>query len=93
MTITDSEEHFKKSTFGTCAYECTKPPRHALTNETKIVNVHLRFEEALKLNLAIDECVRRLNRYNKAKKAGKKVSLNLAIHFDQDRISVHEGKV
>jgi hypothetical protein len=93
MDTTSQESHFKQNTFGTCAYDCTKPPREALTSSTKIINVHLSFEEALKLNLAIDECVRLLNRYNKAKKAGKRAALNLAIHFDQGRISVHEGKL
>jgi len=93
MSSTASESQFKHNTFGTCAYECTKPPRTALTNATKIINVHLSFEDALKLNLAIDECVRRLNRYNKAKKAGKRVALNVAIHLDQSRISIHEGKL
>jgi hypothetical protein len=93
MPTSTHEAHFKKDTFGTCAYECSKPAREALTNATKIINVHLSFDEALKLNLAIDECVRFLNRYNKAKKAGKRAALNLAIHLDQSRISVHEGKL
>jgi len=37
--------------------------------------------------------VRLLNRYNKSKKAGKRAALNIAIHLDQSRISVHEGKL
>jgi hypothetical protein len=93
METSESEQHFKKSTFGTCAYNITTPPRENLTANTKIINVILPFEEALKLNLAIDECIRRLNRYNKAKKVGKRVALNLAIHLDQSRVSVHEGKM
>ncbi len=93
MNNNASEAHFKTDTFGTCAYACTKPPTDALTSATKILNVHLNFGEALKLNLAIDECVRRLNRYNKSKKAGKRAALNLAIHLNQGRISIHEGKL
>jgi len=50
----------REFTFGTCAFDGTSPKREALGATTKILNVMLTFEEALKLNLAIDECVRSL---------------------------------
>ena len=81
----------KKYTFGTCAYSKTSPPQIAPT--TKVINVILSFEEALKLNLAVDEGVRRLNSYNRATKAGKNAALNLTIYLDQKRIAVNEDKV
>jgi hypothetical protein len=81
----------KKGTFGTCAYAKTSPA--TLAADTSIVNVVLSFEEALKLNIAIDECVRALGRYNRAHSAGKSAGLNVAIHLNQRRISVHEGKL
>lgn len=87
------KSHFKQSTFGTCAYARTNPNREALTNTTKILNVHLSFEEALKLGIAVDECLRQLNRYNKAMKAGKRAALSIAVHLDQGRISIHEAKL
>ena len=86
----DTGKPLKISAFGTCSFAKTSPAQ--LTSETKIVNVILSFEEALKLNLAIDECVRTLGRYNRATKTGKSAALNVAIHLDQRRISVHEGK-
>ena len=93
MKNKDSASQFKQDTFGTCAYASTTPPRAKLTNETKIMNVLLSFEEALKLNLAIDECVRKLNRYKKSMKAGKRAALVVAVHLDQERISIHENKL
>lgn len=81
----------KTGTFGTCSYERTSPS--SLTPATKVVNIFLSFEEALKLNMAIDEAVRAIGRYNRSTAAGKNAALNVAIHLDQSRISVHEGNV
>ena len=82
----------KQGTFGTCPYQRTSSPEDQLSPETKVLNVFLSFEDALQLNVAIDECVRRLNRYKRNSKVGKRAALNIAIHLDQRRISVHEGK-
>jgi hypothetical protein len=80
-------------TFGTCSYARTGPPETEVSKATKILNVVLSFEEALKLNLAVDECVRKLNSYKKSTREGKKRGLNLAIHLHQRRITVNEEKV
>jgi hypothetical protein len=45
----------KQHTFGTCAYSKTNPDQTRLTGQTKVLNIHLSFEEALKLNIAVDE--------------------------------------
>ena len=55
----------KEFTFGTCEYQRTNPPLQDLSKDTSGLNILLSFEEALKLNLAIDECVRKLNKYKK----------------------------
>ena len=83
----------RKFVFGTCAYERTSPNREKLNDTTKILNVMLTFEEALKLNLAIDECVRKLNTYKRSTKAGKSMGMNVAIHLEQNRITVNEQKI
>ena len=67
--------------------------RRRVLPTTKAVNVVLSFEEALKLNIAVDEGVRRLNSYNRATKAGKNAGLMLTIYLDQKRIAVNEDKV
>lgn len=50
-----------KESFGICDFERTSPPLTALSSDTKVLNIQISFEEALKLSLAIDECVRKLN--------------------------------
>ncbi len=62
-------------------------------SDHRALNLFLSFEEALKLNLAIDEAVRRLNSYNRATRAGKSAALNVTIYLDKKRITVNEGKL
>ncbi len=77
--------------FGTCAYAKTSPD--PLKEGTPVINVFVPFDEALKLNLAIDEAVRKLNKYKMSTKAGKRASLNLSIHVGSKRITVSEAKL
>lgn len=83
----------KTWTFGGCDYERTIPRRDALSSSTAILEVVLPFEEALKFSLAVDECIRRLNRYNRATKAGKASALKVAIRLNRGRVTVHEAKL
>ena len=83
----------KTDTFGTCAYSKTSPSKEKFSSETKILNVILTFEEALKLNLAVDECIRSLGRYKRSTKEGRKTALNISIHINQRRITIHEAKL
>jgi hypothetical protein len=83
----------KTFSFGTSRYAKTSPARATLSSSTAILNLYLTFEEALKLNLSIDECIRKLNKYNRSTTAGKSEGLNLAIHLDQERITVNETTV
>ena len=90
MNRNDDEKQF---TFGTCVYASTSPEQGTLSNQTKILNIVVQFEESLKLNLAIDECIRKLNKYKRSKKSGKRAALNLSINLSDSRISVNEGKL
>lgn len=83
----------KTFSFGGCDFEKTSPKREALSPSTAMLNIALSFEDALKLSIAVDECVRRLNSYNRAERAGKKSALNLAIHLNKCRITVNETKL
>ena len=83
----------KTWSFGGCTYERTIPARESLSSSTAILEVVLPFEEALKFSLAVDECVRSLNRYNRATKAGKTSALKVAIRFNRGRLTVHESKL
>jgi hypothetical protein len=83
----------KTWTFGGCDYERTIPRREELSSSTAILEIVLPFEEALKFSLAVDECVRRLNRYNRATEAGKTSALKVAIRFKRGRVTVHEARL
>ena len=83
----------RKFTFGTCAFTRTSPATEKLSCNTKILNVMISFEEALKLNLAIDECVRKLNTYKRSTKTGKTMGLNLVIHLAQKRVTINEQNI
>jgi hypothetical protein len=90
MKRNDDEKQF---TFGTCVYASTSPEQGTLSNQTKILNIVVPFEESLKLNLAIDECIRKLNKYKRSMKQGKRAALNLSINLSDNRISINEGKL
>ena len=83
----------KSFSFGGCSFEKLSPKLEKLDSKTKVLNVTLSFEDALKLNLAIDECVRKLNSYKRSTSAGKRSALNVAIHLEKGRITVNEGKI
>lgn len=83
----------KKSSFGSCNFSHTSPTQSAMSPTTRSLNVVVSFEDALKLNLAIDECLRRLNKYNRSTKSGKNAALNLTIHLQAHRIAINEGKL
>jgi len=89
----DSGAPTKKFSFGACSYQKMSPSQAKLSPDTKILNLVISFEDALKLDLAIDECVRQLNSYIRNTTEGKRTALNLAIHLDQQRITVNEDKL
>ena len=67
--------------------------RKAFSANTAILNITISFEDSLKLNLAISECLRKLNSYKRSTKEGKRSALNLAVHLDKNRVTVNEGKL
>ena len=83
----------KKFSFGGCHYERTSPPLSDLSPSTKVLNVELSLDEALKLNLALDECIRKINRYKESAESGKRALVNVAVHLHVERISVNESKL
>jgi hypothetical protein len=64
----------------------------ALSPGTKVLNIEISFEDALKLHLAIGECIRKLNSYKRSTKAGKRSALNVALHLSKNRVTINEGK-
>jgi hypothetical protein len=83
----------KTFSFGGCDIDQTSPILAALTPDTQVLNIRIGFEDALKLHLAIGECIRKLNSYKRSTSAGKRTALNLAIHLSKGRLTVNEAKV
>jgi len=54
-----------KKTFGTIAID-------HINEGPKAINVHVTFEEALKLHLGLSQILGRLNSYNRSTRAGRK---------------------
>lgn len=79
--------------FGTCDFEKSSPRHEDLSPSTPKVHVVRDFENALKLNLAIEECVRKLNRYNRHEGDGKRMAMSIDIHFDKGRVTVTQAKI
>ncbi len=77
-----------KKTFGGCDIDSVSPELATLNAETKVLNVRISFEEALKLHLSIGECISTLNSYNRGTKAGRRTALNLALHLPKNRLTV-----
>ena len=80
----------KEFTFGTCSLNHLSPP--AISPSTRAVIV-VSFEDALKLNLAISEGVRALNKNNRATREGRDAALCLTVYLDKKRITVNQAKV
>lgn len=83
----------KTFSFGGCHFDGTSPKLSALSPKTSMLNVYMSFEDALKLNLAVQECVRKLNTYNRSTAEGKRTGLNIAVHLQAGRITVNEAKL
>ena len=82
----------KTFSFGCCDFNRTSPAVEGLTPGTRMLNIEISFEEALKLHLSIGECVRKLNSYKRSTRAGKRTALNLAIHLTKGRVTVNETR-
>ena len=83
-----AKTNYRKETCGGCNIYSFSPPR--LAESTKIVNVVLLFEDALKLQAALAESIQRMNRIDQRKIA---LSVTLAVHRDKSRLTVHSYEV
>lgn len=59
----------------------------------KSVNIEIRFEEALKLSLALQSCLADLNRYNRGTQAGREMGVLLSIKTENESIAVMERRL
>jgi len=82
-----------KQSLGSCRFEQISPQREALEPTTRVLNVLISFEDALKLHVAIQNCVLRLNGYDRSTVDGRRAAMNLAVFLDQKAITITEGNL
>lgn len=86
----------KKKTFGSCATEKFSPKVEQISSNTKVLNCHLTYGEALKLEHSLRKAIDKISEYKMSCNAGKNATVNVAVHLNgisQNRISVLEGKL
>ncbi len=76
--------------FGYCKYNSTSPSQADLRSKTKVLNVYLSFEDALKLNFAMQKCLLQLASSNHRGGKGKSKGLSLAVCLGRPAIMVTE---
>lgn len=56
----------------------------------KSINMHISFEEAMKLSTSIQSCILSLNKYNRNTKKEKDMSMCVSIKFQEKQIAIIE---
>ena len=79
----------KKKTFGGAYAQMIRPEPGETT--PRALNVHLPFDEALKLHFAIGQALARIGSYNRSTSAGKRAAVNLCLYPHKRRITINEG--
>ena len=78
-----------KKTFGGAYAEMIRPEPGDGT--PKALNVHLAFDEALKLHFALGQALAKIGGYNRSTSAGKRAVVNLCLYPHKRRVTVNEG--
>ncbi len=76
---------------GSCRFVRTSPDM--AEKGVQSVNIELTFEEALRLSMAIQSAILRLNRYNRNDTKGRDMGLCLSLKVTSGAISVIEQRV
>lgn len=59
----------------------------------KALNIHVSFEEAMRLHLGLGQVLAKLNSYDRSTKAGRRSAVNLCLYLQAERITINEGKI
>ena len=79
-----------KASFGTVTVDHFSP---ALPESLPVaVNIHISFEEAMRLHLGIGQALAKLNSYKRSTREGKRSALNLCLYPKGGRITINEGR-
>ena len=80
-----------KKSFGGVTIAHVSPP--VSESMPKAMNVHLTFEEALKLHFGLGQLLAKMNTYSRRTTAGRRAAANLCIYPHKGRITLNEGKL
>ena len=80
-----------KKSFGSIRIDHTSPAVPA--GMPKALNLHISFEEAMRLHLGLGQALAKLNSYDRSTKSGKKSAVNLCLYCHTGRITINEGTV
>jgi len=81
-----------KQTFGGCSFNRLSPEKASLSRTTKALNIVIGLDEALRLQLALQDGLLKLNRYKMSTVKGKRAAINFCVHLDVGRIQLLEGR-
>ena len=87
----------KASYHGTCDIDHTSPPKDDTWPEA--INMHISFEEAMKLYFALHSRLMKINSLNRRAGDGPKEAVNLCFHTKitksatGGRLTIHDGKI
>ncbi len=80
-----------KKSFGSVRVARFSPP---LPPEApKAINIHISFEEAMRLHLGLGQALAKLNSYDRSTKRGRRTAVNLCLYTEKGRITINEGVV
>jgi hypothetical protein len=89
-----AEELRKKTTsFGSATIEYFSPSQAEDNPPLKVINLHMTFEEALKLHLGLGQLLAKLNSYHRSFQAAKQAGAEICVYFPQHRIVVREKRL
>jgi hypothetical protein len=80
-----------KKTFGTATIARVRPePKPEVP---RALNVHLTFEEALKLHFGLGQLLGKINSYNRSTTAGKAACVNVCVYPHDLHVTLNEGSL
>jgi hypothetical protein len=80
-----------KKTFGTLDVARISPEPKA--GGPRAINIHMTFEDALKLHFGLGQALAKLNSYNRSTTDGKRATVNLCVFTDINRLKINEGQL
>jgi hypothetical protein len=80
-----------KKSFGSVRGSRFSPPLPA--SVPKAINIHISFEEDMRLHLGLAQALGKLNAYDRSTKRGRQTAVNLCLYTEKSRITINEGVV